>query len=451
MKCSTLGRGHAARVDYIPVTAPEARWVALLRMARTNAQGGDARDGRQRSSMATTPEDPPIEISRLAAGIYLPAFLRMFGSALCGTYIPLYIAEQGASKAVIGIVVGARAAGLLAADVPAGLLVSRLGTRRSMVVGLVGTALAFGLATTAPGVVVLGVLLFLAGFCAALVQISELTIMRHAMPDRVRGRAMSLVGGTFRMAGVAAPLLGGMLVEAAGYPSVFACYAGCLVCACALFACFGPRRQTRPRPKSEGSLAAIARLTRQNWRVLVPAGGTLLVLTVLRASRRLLLPLWGHDMGLSPSAIGMVVSAGAGADTLVFPLGGIVSDKKGRKWSLTGCLGLFSCGLIALAIFGGDLAGFTFVALLIGIGNGLGAGINMTVGTDLAPKGKDTSAFLGLWRVITDTGGMLGPLAVGALAQLIALGPAAVVVGMTGLTGVALMWRFMPEPRGFRQ
>ena len=387
---------------------------------------------------------------RLAAGIYLPAFLRMFGAALCGTYIPLYVADLGASKAVIGVVVGARAAGVLAADLPAGLLVSRLGTRRSMVVGLSGTALAFGLATAAPGVLLLGVLLFLAGFCAAMIQISELTIMRHAMPDRVRGRAMSLVGGTFRLAGVAAPLLGGMLVEARGYPSVFACYAGCLLCACALFACLGPRRQIHARPRSEGALTAIGRLARQNRRVLLPAGGTLLVLTVLRASRRLLLPLWGHDMGLSPTVIGMVVSAGAGADTLFFPLGGIVSDKKGRKWSLTGCLGLFSFGLIALAALGHSLAGFVVVALLIGVGNGLGAGINMTVGTDLAPKGRDTSEFLGLWRVITDTGGMLGPLAVGALAEVIALGPAAVVIGMTGLAGVTLMWRFMPEPRGFR-
>ena len=401
--------------------------------------------------MATSPEEPPIEFARLAAGIYLPAFLRMFGAALCGTYIPLYVADLGASKAVIGIVVGAQAAGLLAADIPAGLLVSRLGTRRSMIIGQLGVALAFGFATATPGVALLAVLLFLAGFCTALIQISQLTIMRHAMPDRVRGRAMSLVGGTMRLAGVAAPMLGGMVVEATGYSSVFACYTGCLLGACALFACAGPRRQMGAKPRREESLASLGRLARRNQRVLLPAGGTLLVLTVLRASRRILLPLWGHGMGLSPSAIGMVVSAGAGADTLLFPLGGIISDRKGRKWSLSGCMGLFSLGLIALPALGGTVGGFVLVALLVGVGNGLGAGINMTVGTDLAPRGSETSEFLGLWRVITDTGGMVGPLAVGALAELVALGPAAVVVGLTGLAGVTLMWRFMPEPKGFRQ
>jgi len=39
--------------------------------------------------MATSPGDKPIEYKRLALGIYLPAFFRMFGGALCGTYIPL--------------------------------------------------------------------------------------------------------------------------------------------------------------------------------------------------------------------------------------------------------------------------------------------------------------------------------------------------------------------------
>lgn len=381
----------------------------------------------------------------------MPSFIRMFGGALCGTYIPLYVADQGASKAVIGLVLGAQAAGLLAADLPAGVLVSRLGTRRSMILGLLGVASAFALAGLTRGVVLLGCSLFVAGFCSAMVQIAQLTIMRHAMPDRVRGRAMSLVGGSVRLAGVIAPLFGGMLVEAAGYRSVLWCYAGLLVCACLLFVCFGPRRQVRAAPRTEGVLAGMKRLARENGRALLPAGGTLLVLAVLRTSRRVLLPLWGYEMGLSPAVIGMVVSAGAGADTLLFPLGGIISDKKGRKWSLAGSMCVFSCGLVALAIFGGTLTGLVVVSVLIGVGNGLGAGINMTVGTDLAPKGKDTGPFLGLWRVITDTGGMVGPLAVGGIAESLALGPAAVVIGLTGLVGVALMCRFMPEPKGFRR
>ena len=83
-------------------------------------------------------------------------------------------------------------------------------------------------------------------------------------------------------------------------------------------------------------------------------------------------------------------------------------------------------------------------------GNGLGAGINMTIGTDLAPKGSNTGQFLGLWRVITDSGGTLGPVAVGVFSQLLALGPAALIIGLTGLAGTALMWRFMPESKGFR-
>jgi MFS family permease len=283
-----------------------------------------------------------------------------------------------------------------------------------------------------------------------MVQISQLTIMRHAMPDRVRGRALALVGGTVRVAGVTAPLLGGLLVDAAGYRAVPACYAGLLLAACGFFVALGPRRQVEAEIGVERWLTAVDRVLRQNWRVLLPAGGTFVVLSVLRASRRVVLPLWGYEMGLSPTAIGMVISTGAVADTILFPLGGLMSDTRGRRWSLTACLGLLSLGLMALAPFGGSVAGFVAVAVLIGIGNGFGSGINMTVGTDLAPRGGDTSRFLGIWRVITDTGGTLGPVAVGVLSEFLALGPAALIIGLSGIGGVTLMWRFMPETRGLR-
>jgi MFS family permease len=284
-----------------------------------------------------------------------------------------------------------------------------------------------------------------------LVQISQLTIMRHAMPDHLRGRALALLGGNIRLARVFAPFLGGLLVQAAGYRSVLWCYAGLLVSGCALFVRLGPHRQVAATPPREAVLAAVRRLVRENGRLLIPAGGTLLMLAVLRTSRNMLLPLWGYKMALAPATIGMVVSAGAAVDTFLFPLSGIVSDRNGRKWSLACNMGIMALGLLTLATFGSTLTGFVAAAVVSGIGNGLGAGINMTVGSDLAPKGRDTGPFLGLWRAITDTGGMLGPLAVGGIAQALALGPAAIVIGLGGLGGVALMGRFMPETKGFRR
>jgi len=401
--------------------------------------------------MTAGSEHTQIEYKRLALGIYLPGFLRVFGAALCGTFVPLYLADMEASLAAIGAVMAAQSAGLLAADLPAGLLVSRLGTRRSMILGLLGMGSALALAGAVRGVLLLGVFLFVAGFCSALVQISQLTIMRHAMPDHARGRALALFGGSMRLGRVMAPLLGGILVQVAGYRSVLWCYAAMLTLSCALFCWFGPRRQVAAAPPEERVLAGVRRLLRENWRVLLPAGGTLLMLALLRTSRNVLLPLWGRDIGLTPAKIGMIVSAGAAVDTLFFPLSGYISDKKGRKWSLACCIGFFSCGILALAAYGGSVTGFVAAVVVIGIGNGLGSGINMTVGSDLAPKGKDAGPFLGLWRVITDTGGMLGPSAVGGIGQCLALGPAAIVIALAGFGSVALMARFMPEPKGFRR
>ena len=48
-------------------------------------------------------------------------------------------------------------------------------------------------------------------------------------------------------------------------------------------------------------------------------------------------------------------------------------------------------------------------ALLAGLANGLSSGIVMTLGTDLAPPGR-RGEFLGVWRLLTDAGSVLGPM-----------------------------------------
>ena len=84
------------------------------------------------------------------------------------------------------------------------------------------------------------------------------------------------------------------------------------------------------------------------------------------------------------------------------------------------------------------------VCILIGLGNGLGSGINMTLGADFA-KGTDTGVFLGLWRLVTDIGVAGAPLIVGAVAGIVALGPAALVVAGFGFAGAIYHGLFVEE------
>lgn len=77
------------------------------------------------------------------------------------------------------------------------------------------------------------------------------------------------------------------------------------------------------------------------------------------------------------------------------------------------------------------------MSALLGVGNGLSAGISSTLAADFAPPAPATGAFLGVWRVITDGGSMLGPVVGGWLKQRFQLERAAVLVGLLGLLGAA--------------
>ena len=81
---------------------------------------------------------------------------------------------------------------------------------------------------------------------------------------------------------------------------------------------------------------------------------------------------------------------------------------------------------------------------LLGIGNGFGAGIVMTLGADHSPPNA-RAQFLGLWRSMSDAGMLAGPLllsGVTAAAGLaVGVGSLAVVCGLGAVVFAAVLPR----------
>jgi MFS family permease len=90
--------------------------------------------------------------------------------------------------------------------------------------------------------------------------------------------------------------------------------------------------------------------------------------------------------------------------------------------------------------------GLAGAACFMGLGNGLSAGANMTVGADASPA-VGRAAFLGAWRLLSDIGTGLGPLAVGSLTAIIALGPTSIVMGGVAGATAWTMGRWLPRGR----
>ena len=84
------------------------------------------------------------------------------------------------------------------------------------------------------------------------------------------------------------------------------------------------------------------------------------------------------------------------------------------------------------------------VAVLLGISNGLGSGVMMTIASDIAPA-EARPQFLGAWRLMQDLGIAAGPLILAAGAALGSLAAGIWVASAMGpLASVGLL-RWLPR------
>lgn len=387
---------------------------------------------------------PRFRLRSLALPVYLPTFLFAVGQGAVLPAIPLFARELGGSVALAGIVVSLRGLGTMGFDVPAGVLVARLGEKWAMVAAtLVLAVVALG-AAQSPSVWALAALILLMGCAWAVWLLARLSYVAEVAPTEFRGRALSLLGGTNRIGNFAGPFIGGFASEAWGLPAAFyiqAILAG-LACA-ALFFLAGDEDHARSAHE-DNVYRRLGQIVRDNRSIFMTAGVATTSLGVLRSTRQAVIPLWGDHLGLNPAEIGVIFGISAAIDmTLFYPVG-IVMDRWGRKWTGVPCLLILAAGLMLVPATS-SLSALLAVGLLIGLGNGLGSGIVMTLGADFSPPGG-RGEFLGVWRFVSDAGTAVGPGLLGLIAGLATLGTASVATGGLGIVGAAVMAFLMNEP-----
>ncbi len=385
-----------------------------------------------------------FKLRSLAVSVYLPGILFAIGQGAATPVVALLALELGASVAVAGAIVALRGIGTLVFDVPAGVLVDRLGEKRAVLFATVLLALiAVGIATQ-PSLVVYAILMFLLGCVGSVWTLARLTYITQATPLHIRGRAMSIMGGTIRIGQFAGPLLGGLVIAWWGLAGPFVIQAVFAVAAAILIALTVEPTTSSSREETPDAVGVSTRsVIRSNLRTFATAGFVAVVVQILRSTRQVIIPLWGDHIGLSASEISLIFGISAGLETTLFYPIGMLMDRRGRKWAAIPCL--IVCGVgMALVPLTATFAGLLAVGLILGVGNGFGAGINMTLGSDLSPS-FGRSQFFGVWRFISDFGTAGGPLLVAAITSILSLGTAAIVAGAIGLIGAGVMWKAVPE------
>lgn len=396
-------------------------------MAATDLVGEEGRDPTLRS---------------LGWSVYLPTFIFAVGQGAVIPVVALSARDLGASVALAGLAVAVRGIGTMVFDIPAGNLVARVGERRAMLVATAILAASLAGCVAAPSPVVFAAAMFVMGCGWSVWLLARLTYVSDVMPVHLRGRALSTLGGIQRIGNFVGPLAGAVAVTTLGLDGAYWFHLVLAVVGCVLlFVVAEPHASTPPTGHPPLRVRVIGRDHRSS---LLTAGVGAVTIGVLRASRQVVLPLWGEAIGLDAAAVSVIFGISAGIDMVLFYPAGLASDRWGRKAVAVPCMTLMAVGLLVLPLTV-DFPTMVGVGLLLGFGNGLGSGIIMTLGSDLAPA-LGRAEFLGVWRLIGDVGTAGGPLVVSGLGAAASLGAASVAVGALGLAGAAFVVLAMPEP-----
>ncbi len=380
----------------------------------------------------------------LAASVYLPSFLMSVCQGSVLLTLPLFALDLGGSVGITALVFAMRGLGNMVFDVPAGVAASRLGDKQTMLIGVSLMACASLFAAFSQSPAMLAVAAFVLGGSMSAWLIGRLTHISEGVEPAQRGRAIAALGGIQRIGNLVGPVGAGLIATGAGFETVFFVVAALAVVAL-LLVVRGVQHNRRSHHDASPSLfRVIPHILAAHRRVFATAGLAMLLLTVLRSARTLLIPLWGEAMGLSAANIGFVMGAAAAADTVLFPVAGYLMDSHGRKYAAFFCMALLAAGLLA-ASFTTTFTGLLIAALLTGVGNGLGSGINATFGADLAPAGE-RGEFLGVWRLMGDSGSLAGPMLFGAAASAFTLASAFHLAIVAGAAGIVVLVLTVDEP-----
>ncbi|QII85208.1 MFS transporter [Bordetella hinzii] len=381
-----------------------------------------------------------FNLKQIAIPAFGPSLLYGISNGAILPVIALTARDQGASVATAGLIAALIGVGSLLSNIPSALITERFGEKRAMagaaLVSVIGLLLVIGV----PRLWVLALAMLMQGCAQSVFQLARQSYMIEVVPLAYRARALSTLGGTTRIGTFIGPFAGAALIHFLGLDGAY-WVAICAMLGAGLIAIKAP--DIGPAGVPGAPRARMGDIALDHRGVYATLGVGVMLLSALRASRQVVIPLWADHLGLDATTTSLIYGLVAAIDMSVFYPAGKVMDQRGRLWVALPSTLLMGLSLMAIPLTGGAVS-FVLVSVMLGFGNGIGSGIVMTLGADAAPAGARTQ-FLGIWRFMADLGSSGGPVALSALTALVSLGGASFGVGALGLVAAGVFWRWLPR------
>jgi MFS family permease len=348
-----------------------------------------------------------------------------------GTYMPLVPMlglSLGASPSAVGLLVSAAYGLPLFLAMPVGSLVDRVGARVPVLAGLAGLMLAPGLLAVQPSLAALAVAQVLFGVSHLVVVIAAQRFVATAGSRKSVERDFGLYTMAVSAGQFVGPLVGGLLVDMAGFRAAHGLAAACSLLAL-LIAATLRNQSTGARPRARVPVSkehVFAQLRNPGVRVAIVASSAVIV---GMAALQTFLPIQVLAMGYSATAVGVLFSIKSGAGMAIRTVMPLVVRMAGRRSRLLlVCVIVVGAGT-AIIGFASTFTTMAVISLLVGLASGVSQPLSMVAVIDHVASSYQGHA-LGLRMAANRAVQLLTPSSLGLIAEAASITAAFVVAAL---------------------
>jgi MFS family permease len=333
---------------------------------------------------------------------------------LIAPLLPQIEQRTGASEGELGVALAAYAIPIALLSLPLGRAADRFGRRSLLVAGMLTVAGGSLLIAVSESLVLLIGARVIQGMGSAASWISALALVSDTAPPGRRGQRLGVALGATSVGSIAGPALGGVAADVLSYeaPFLIACAGATGMAVAAALLLPGEVKRARPAAPALAVVIRSIRAGNGSWAAmitLISAGvlGVFEVVAPLDLDERL---------GLSATAIGLLLGGSIVIDAIFAPIGGRWGDSAGRFSPAVTGLALTAISIALLAVLPGVVG--TFAALCV---YGAGFGLSFAAAVpwlDDAFEEEERGLAYGVQNLLYAGGYAVGPLLGGWLLEL---------------------------------